>query len=1404
MPLHHKEYKAPKLDRITAQSAMEYLVTYGWALLIIVAALAVIVVLGLTSSTAVPQTCTLSTAISCKDIVFGSNSIGSSAVMILSNSQQYPIKTPVLIINTQNNGNVTGTCSPSFVLPGGSIVCTATIPNAYGYGTVVSSSVYVKETVCTQGNSQQSCSGSQEIISGTTVSHVQPILSSTPFSISLSAQNLTQPANGQGDMLTAKVYLLGNPYQGAGINFTENQSSPVINPSKENSDSNGIALSYISSYTTGNVTVYSNFSGYSANVVIDFVSSTMVTFEAVNTMGINGSILTVNGNVYTVSQLPISIPILSTARDTYIFANSLTATNGLIISNPVVSGCEETSPYGVISVNYNCTIVATYTASPPAPYCTAVGSIGYDYVSASPGCSLYFCAGANWNYPMTSFSWNIDTLTALKYASSGSQTSNTCTAVNNSAVKYGSIGYQGLGVVGFNGIATGGYKVINSPTTFNSTGSRFSSSYRISSTSKVLLLVACGNYQCTSITFPSDCETLLMENLNADNFGTVAIALCYSQPPGTYTISGAAAAPYVEVAVEAALLSGSGSPIPTLTFSNGTSIFQGTTDNAVGTTAVTGDIVKILSCDGLSCTPNNVVATGTTTASYALNGLATGNYVFESEDANTLAYSKTYAVTVMPSIQSSTLYCNSAGNIGSNTLTAASGCSLYFCAGANDNYAMTSYSWSNDVVTSPKYASSGSQTSPTCTVNDSGGSEWQALGIVGFNGITAGSYNVINSPTTFNGVGSSFSSRYGLTSTSNVLLLVSCGEGRGSPCTSITFPSGCPMLVSENIGTAYNGTVAIALCSSQPPGTYTVSGTAEYYLADISVEAALLSGSGGALPTLTFSAGNSLPQGATDNAIGITSMTGHTVDIKYCSGTTCTPNNVVATGTTTVSYALNGLATGNYVMESCDTSIGICSLPSIVTVTTASCTFGETGYGSVSASPGCGLYFCAGANYNYAMTSYSWSNDVVTSSDFASSGSQTSPTCTANSGDLGSQVIGIIGFNGITAGSYNVINSPTTFNAIGGNSGTGTNFSSNYGLSSTSNILLLVACGNTQCTSITFPSGCVSKVSENVGNTNNATVAIAYCQSQPAGTYTVSGTSPSVNPNVYFSVEAALLSGSGGIPPTLTFSAGNSLPQGAADYNAIGITSMTGHTVDIKYCSGTTCTPNNVVATGTTTVSYALNGLATGNYVMESCDTSIGICSLPSIVTVTAASCTFGDIGYSFVSASPGCGLYFCAGANYNYAMTSYSWSNDIVTSPGYASSGNQTSPICTAASTKPKWQVLGIMGFNGITAGSYNVINSPTTFNGVRSFSSSYTLPSTSNVLLLVSCGYFTCTSITFPSDCQTQVSEGMGTSGTATVAIAYCKSQPANTYTISGISQASDSYVSVEAALLPSSASP
>ncbi len=347
-----------------AQSAMEYFMTYVWAI-ILVLILVSIMYLFIARVTAIPPTqCSFSSGAYCEDMLFGSNTTASKVAIFLTNMQQYPILNPQLSINASNVGVSTASCSPNFVLPGGAIICYISIPNkAVSLGSLVNGQLYLKATPCPSGNASSCSTATPQTYSGSFTSHSTPILATTPISIVLSVKNSTE-VTSVPDQLVATVKMLGYPVSSASVDFVVLQGqNSTINPAVVASGANGEAVSYVSSMQPGTVSVYATFGGAKSNIVsINFTTAEYVTFKTTNMQGTGSSaILYVDGTPYTYSQFPLTFAYVPKSSHTYSFESPISGGKGTRYIFASASGCGTSQQQGTIVATSNCTVTAAYT-----------------------------------------------------------------------------------------------------------------------------------------------------------------------------------------------------------------------------------------------------------------------------------------------------------------------------------------------------------------------------------------------------------------------------------------------------------------------------------------------------------------------------------------------------------------------------------------------------------------------------------------------------------------------------------------------------------------------------------------------------------------------------------------------------------------------------------------------------------------------------------------------------------------------------------------------------------------------------------------------------------------------------------------------------------------------------------
>ncbi|MEM3215419.1 MAG: hypothetical protein QXS17_00660, partial [Candidatus Micrarchaeaceae archaeon] len=167
------------LQERKAQSAMEYLLTYSWAILIIAIILSILLYFVLAPSLIAPSACTFVSGAYCKGMVFASNTTGTKVGMFLTNLQSYPVLSPGISLNI-SGVSYAGACEPNFVLPGGAIICNVTLPQkALALGALESGKLYMSAIPCPSGNATQCRTSASQTYLGDFTAHVSPLFSST-------------------------------------------------------------------------------------------------------------------------------------------------------------------------------------------------------------------------------------------------------------------------------------------------------------------------------------------------------------------------------------------------------------------------------------------------------------------------------------------------------------------------------------------------------------------------------------------------------------------------------------------------------------------------------------------------------------------------------------------------------------------------------------------------------------------------------------------------------------------------------------------------------------------------------------------------------------------------------------------------------------------------------------------------------------------------------------------------------------------------------------------------------------------------------------------------------------------------------------------------------------------------
>ena len=346
------------------QASSEFLTTYGFAIIIVALVIALIYTFTSMAQSSVPTSCTFTFGAYCNDLVLASNSLGSHAIFLFTNTQQYALVNPQMTINSTGTGTASGTCEPKFAPAGSAIICNVTISGkTINTGSTVSGQVRLTGITCPSGNAAACASQPTQTFTGTFSTHSTSLIASNPVSITLNAQNTTQLSEGSFDQLTAKVLMLGYPLTGASVNFTSNSISAAISPSISASNSNGDSYSYVSSYNaSGPVKITASFAGHNASTVITFNRAIYLTFQTSGIpTGTSGTVLLFGGKSFAQNQIPTRMAIGAGTQQSYTFTNPISAGTGTRYAFASISGCGFTSSSQSFTATSSCTATANYT-----------------------------------------------------------------------------------------------------------------------------------------------------------------------------------------------------------------------------------------------------------------------------------------------------------------------------------------------------------------------------------------------------------------------------------------------------------------------------------------------------------------------------------------------------------------------------------------------------------------------------------------------------------------------------------------------------------------------------------------------------------------------------------------------------------------------------------------------------------------------------------------------------------------------------------------------------------------------------------------------------------------------------------------------------------------------------------
>lgn len=391
-----------RVENMRAQSAMDYITNYGWAVLILVVIMALLYFFLYIPAQVVNTSCNFASGVYCNDVIVATNTLTHNTIvaLLLTNGQQSSLLNPEIYGYLNNTNTTPSRCSPNYVLPGGSMICTVNTTTKMSIGTLLAGKLYLNATYCQQSSASygtgQSCqSPTQQIYEGTFAGHIQA-LESTKTGLKLTSANSVQSATNTTDPLYATITLLGYPLKGATVNFTLNNTNGfVVSPNKTITNAQGVALSSASGTQAANVLVTASYAGLTSNTVIIFIAPETITFTPSNFTFCSSStnVLLLNNVQYTCTQLSSDqFTYTKGTRLTFSFDNPVTisSTSREMFQSFLINGVPYTTNSESLLVSSNYTIPFNYYAQ------------YYLTETANPGGSGTLSPGSNW-YNASSF-----------------------------------------------------------------------------------------------------------------------------------------------------------------------------------------------------------------------------------------------------------------------------------------------------------------------------------------------------------------------------------------------------------------------------------------------------------------------------------------------------------------------------------------------------------------------------------------------------------------------------------------------------------------------------------------------------------------------------------------------------------------------------------------------------------------------------------------------------------------------------------------------------------------------------------------------------------------------------------------------------------------------------------------
>ncbi|MCW6160260.1 MAG: hypothetical protein LVQ95_04195 [Candidatus Micrarchaeales archaeon] len=338
------------MDTSNAQSSVEYIVIYGWALITLAIIVAILFYALSIPKTITPNSCTFSSSLLCSDIVIGTNQLtGYTAITFqFTNEQMYNISNPTATVNV-GAGNSTVPCLATLVPPGGSTTCTVQTSLKSTLGQFVSGSIYVSVGDCglvAGYAATHNCAGAPiETYSGSFSGHAELATFSTVTTTSSTSTtttlSTTTSSTSTTSTTTATTTIIPTQFVYTEVNGVAYKISTITN---------SIVAQTPSSIYAGGYSITSTLTAPDFTVTPDGKSLYLLNDNNGNFVIINTSTFTIVGNILEgpTEYYPQQIAISPNGNFLYALAGCCSFYNGGYVQNMTIISLATNSIVGTV------------------------------------------------------------------------------------------------------------------------------------------------------------------------------------------------------------------------------------------------------------------------------------------------------------------------------------------------------------------------------------------------------------------------------------------------------------------------------------------------------------------------------------------------------------------------------------------------------------------------------------------------------------------------------------------------------------------------------------------------------------------------------------------------------------------------------------------------------------------------------------------------------------------------------------------------------------------------------------------------------------------------------------------------------------------------------------------------